>query len=281
MTENVHLIIVTDCGGSDEGRYGIAARRCFFPHHLQLTFFATESMNTLHSGFTAAAHGLSTVDHFGPLKLGEKVGLLVNAAPRHGTENGKVLRGDGRKPDGEEIYALKLKSGVWAVGPNALWNLLFLQDQVSESFLVTDISGRSTPFRSMEVMIPALAKVLGVAEVPQLILEPKRLVVQAPEQGVFVADYDTHGNIYLVANQADESWVPALGEERTFKIGYKFPRLKRVDGIFAGKTGEQTLTTGSLKLNGKPVWYVVVVGGSAHSLFGSAPVGTRFEVESE
>lgn len=279
MGAKVHLIIVTDCGGSDEGRYGIAARRCFYDTELYLTFFGTESMNTLHSGFTGAAHALSTIDHFGPLRSGEQIGLLVNAAPRHGTENGKVLRGEGRHLDGEEIYALKLKNGVWVVGPNAGWNLYFLQEQVVESYLVKDTSGRSTPFRSMEVMIPALAKVLGVAPFPHLLLEPKRLVVEPPESGVFVADRDDHGNLYLVQSGEDESWVPTRGESRTFKIGTRIARLRHVDGIFAGATGEQTLTTGSLKLGGKPVWYVVVVGASAYALFGNPPIGSRVIVE--
>ena len=104
----IHLIIVTDCGGSDRGRYEIATRRCFFPKVPRLTFFETHSMNTLHAGFTTAAHALSTVDHFGSLKDGESIGILDNAAPRHGSENGRRLRGCERKTEGEEIYALLL-----------------------------------------------------------------------------------------------------------------------------------------------------------------------------
>ena len=105
MKKYVHLVVVTDCGGSDQGRYEIAAQRCFYPHDLRLTFFGTESMNTLHSGFTTAAHVLSTIDFFGPLREGEQIGVLDNAAPRHGSENGRRLRGENRKLEGEEIYA--------------------------------------------------------------------------------------------------------------------------------------------------------------------------------
>ena len=90
--KQARVIFVTDCGGSDRGRYEIAAGRCFFPHYLQTTFFETHSMNTLHAGFTTAAQALSTVDHFGPLEDGELVGILDNAAPRHGSENGESLR---------------------------------------------------------------------------------------------------------------------------------------------------------------------------------------------
>jgi len=279
MKKNVHVIIVTDCGGSDQGRYEIAAARCFFPHNMHLTFFATESMNTLHCGFTAAAHALSTIDFFGPLQAGEQVGLLVNAAPRHGKENGRALRGEGRKPEGEEIYALRLQSGVWVVGPNAGYNFFFLQGQIAESFLVTDTSGRYTPFRSMEVMVPALAKVLGVRENPHLRVEPKELSIVSAEIGVFVADWDSHGNIYLVSTCPDQSWIPALGENCAFRIGTKIARLRHVDGIFAGDTGEQTLTVGSLKLIGQPVHYIVLVGGNVHSTLGSPLVGTRVEIE--
>ena len=39
MEKSAHLIIVTDCGGSDQGRYEIAAQRCFFPHRVGLIFF--------------------------------------------------------------------------------------------------------------------------------------------------------------------------------------------------------------------------------------------------
>lgn len=281
MKKYVHLVVVTDCGGSDQGRYEIAAQRCFFPHDLRLTFFATESMNTLHSGFTTAAHVLSTIDFFGQLQEGENIGVLDNAAPRHGSENGLKLRGDNRKLEGEEIYALRLYNGIWVVGPNAGLNFFFLNDQVVESFLITDTSGRYTPFRSMEVMVPALAKIFGVRENPYLQLEPKALPIVNPEAGVFVADWDTHGNIYLVSTMPNENWVPSLDESRAFRIGNKIARLRHVHGIFAGNTGEQTLTVGSLQLNGKPVYYIVVVGGNAHSLFGSPPVGTKVEIEEE
>lgn len=279
MEKHVHLIIVTDCGGSDRGRYEIAAQRCFFPYDPCVTFFATESMNTLHSGFTAAAHALSTIDFFGPLQAGEQVGVIDNAAPRHGKENGRALRGEDRKPEGEEIYALRLQSGVWVVGPNAGYNFFFLRGQIAESWLVTDTSGRYTPFRSMEVMVPVLAKVLGIRENPHLRIEPKELPNMPTAAGVFVADWDSHGNIYLVSTLPDQNWIPAVGENRAFRIGTKIARLRHVDGIFAGNTGEQTLTVGSLQLNGQPVYYIVVVGGNAHSLFGSPAVGTRVEIE--
>ncbi|OHA00869.1 MAG: hypothetical protein A3C07_02255 [Candidatus Sungbacteria bacterium RIFCSPHIGHO2_02_FULL_47_11] len=281
MKKYVHLVVVTDCGGSDQGRYEIAAQRCFFPHDLRLTFFATESMNTLHSGFTTAAHVLSTIDFFGPLQKGEQIGVLDNAAPRHGSENGLKLRGENRKLEGEEIYALRLRNGIWVVGPNAGLNFFFLKGQVVGSFLVSDTSGRYTPFRSMEVMVPTLAKIFGARENPHLQLEPKELPVVGTEAGVFVADWDTHGNIYLVSTMTNEDWVPPLGESRVFRIGNKIARLRHVSGIFAGNTGEQTLTVGSLRLNGKPVYYIVVVGGNAHSLFGNPHVETKVEFERE
>ena len=279
--KRVHLIIVTDCGGSDEGRYRITAGRCFFPHEPRITFFPTESMNTLHCGFTAAAHALSTIDLFGPLRQGEQIGILANAAPRHGTENGRRLRGEDRKPEGEEIYALKLRNGVWVIGPNAGYNFFFLENQVVESFLLTDTSGRSTPFRSMEVMVPAFAKIFG-ADFPHLHLTKKKLQVADGEDGVFVADWDSHGNIYLVSTVQDKLWVPARNQSCAFHIGTRhIARLRHVNGIFAGNTGEQTLTVGSLHLNGKPVYYIVIVGGNAHSFFGNPPVGTRVQIEEE
>jgi hypothetical protein len=277
--QNAHVIIVTDCGGSDQGRYEIAAKRCFHPHDLQITFFATLSMNTLHCGFTAAAHVLSSIDHFGSLKDGEKMGLLVNAAPRHGTENGQRLRGDERKKDGEEIYVLLLENGVWVVGPNAGLNFYFLQDQIVESYLVTDTSGGYTPFRSMEVMIPALAKVLDMQEHENIQLTKQDLPEIKAEPGVFIADWDSHGNMYLAVTTDDESWLPEMDQSRVYKIGDKIARLTRRNGIFAGETGEQTLTTGSLCLHGKRVYYIVVVGSSAHSMFGSPPVGTKLEID--
>ena len=272
------VFVVTDCAGSDEGRYGIGIPRAFFPCSVEAAFFGTESMNTLHAGFTAAAHALSTVDHFGPLANGEKIGILVNAAPRHGTENGKRLRGKGRRSEGEEIYALLLDNGVWVVGPNAGLNFHFLQSRVRESYLVTDTSGMTTPFRSLEVMVPALAKVLGARDHQNIQLSPKPLVVPKADKGIFVADWDEHGNLYVVSIDV-EGWVPRLGQRRVFRIGEKIARLRRVDGIFAGETGEPTLTTGSLKLNNEPVYYLVVVGSSARALFGNPHVGAKVIIE--
>lgn len=279
--KNVHLILVTDCGGSDQGRYEIAARRSFYPHQPQITFFGTHSMNTLHAGFTATAHALSTIDHFGPLQEGEVIGILDNAAPRHGTENGKKLRGNSRKAEGEEIYALLLDSGVWVVGPNAGLNFYFLQPRVRESYLVTDTSGMTTPFRSMEVMIPALATALKVREHENILLTEKPLEVSKPKPGLYVADWDEHGNLYVVAIGIKDGWQPPLGESRVFHIGDKLSMLRHVDGIFAGRTGEATLTTGSLKLNGLPVYYIVVVGASARAVFDNPVVGAEVTIEEE
>lgn len=277
---NFQLVLVTDCGGSDRGRYEIAAARSFHPHKPAVTLFETASMNTFHAGFVTAAHALSTIDHFGVLRPGEKWGILDNAAPRHGTENGRKLRGNGRKGEGEEIYALLLDNNAWVVGPNAGLNFHFIQPRIRESFLVTDTSGMTTPFRSMEVMVPTLAKVLGASDHPNIMLTPKPLVVPEPEPGVFIADWDEHGNLYVVSIGA-ENWLPALDEHRVLRIGEKIVRLRRVDGIFAGHTGEPTLTTGSLKLNGQMVHYLVVVGSSARALFGNPPVGAEVTFEDE
>lgn len=281
MKNNFHLIFVTDCGGSDRGRYEIAAQRCFFPYNLSATFFETQSMNTLHAGFTTAAHAISTVDHFGQLKDGELIGILDNAAPRRGSENGKSLRGDDRKAEGEEIYALLLDNGVWVVGPNAGLNFYFLRPRVKESYLIRDTSGMTTPFRSMEVMVPALSKVLGAQEFENIELIEKPLTIETPDTGLFVADWDEHGNLYLISTGDDQNWLPEMNQSRVFCIGDKIARLRHVDGIFAGKTGEPTLTAGSLRLNGEVVYYMVVVGSSARALFGNPPIGSRVVVEQE
>lgn len=279
--ENVLLILVTDCGGSDRGRYEIAAGLCFADCNLHVSFFTTGSMNPLHSGFTGAAHAFSTVSFFSSIREDTKVGILINAAPRHGTENGRRLRGNRRKTRGEEIYALLLRDGTWVVGPNAGLNLYFIKEQVSKSFLVTDSLRPNTPFRSMETMVPALTKVLGIRDFPNITLTPKRLCVIQPEPGIYVVDWDDHGNIYLWSNLPDGALVPPVGRTRVFRIRDRIGRLRHVRGIFAGKTGEQTLTQGSLMLDGKPIYYIVVVGGSAHDLLGNPPVGTRVEVQQE
>jgi len=281
MKKYAHVILVTDCGGSDRGRYEIAAQRCFFPHDLRTTFFETHSMNTLHAGFITAAHALSTVDHFGSLKKGERIGILDNAAPRHGNENGKKLRGEKRKAEGEEIYALLLDNDVWVVGPNAGFNFHFLQSRVRQSYLVTDTSGMITPFRSMEVMVPALSKVLGITEWSNIEVTEKSLVVGTQKPGLYVADWDKHGNMYIVSVGKCQDWLPKLGESRVFNIGDKIARLRCVDGIFAGNTGEPTLTTGSLKLNGESVHYMVVVGSNARALFDKPSVGAEVIIERE
>jgi hypothetical protein len=273
------LVIVTDCGGSDRGRYEIAAQRCFAPQDVDITFFATRSMNTLHTGFTTAAHGLSTIDHFGPLKEEERFGILSNAAPRLSTNHGPQLRGQARDKAGEEIYALLLNNGVWVVGPNASLNFYFLRKRIVEAYLVIDRSGMSTPFRSMEVMVPALAKVLGANDHENIDLVPQWPSIPDPIPGTFVADWDDHGNLYIVSIGGSD-WLPGLGEGIAIRIGERVARVRHVDGIFAGQTGELTITKGSLKLNGLPVHYLVVVGSSAKKLFGNPDVGAELIIES-
>ncbi len=275
----VHLIIVTDCGGSDRARYEIAANRSFYPTPVSISFFETEPLSPVHAGFTGSAHALSTIDRFGPLSRDERIGLLINSAPRHGTEDGQKLRGVGRKPEGEEIYALKLKNGVWVVGPNAGEVFYFIQNEVQESYLVTDTSGMATPFRSMEIMVPTLAKLVVERDFSNIVLTPKILVVSKPRRGIFVGDHDSFGNIYLFSTFPRKKWIPLVGEHITVRIGNRIARLRHVEGIFAGETGEQTLTKGSLKLLGAPVYYIVTVGGSAYQQLGSPPVGTQVILE--
>lgn len=274
----ITLALATDCGRTDEGRYKIGIGRTFFPYSPTIAFFPTESKNTLHAGFVAAAHALSTVDLFGPLMEGERIGVMVNAAPREADKNGKALRGENRDHDGEDVFAIRLKNGVWVVGPNAGMNFYFIPKQnIAESYVLGG-PRLETPFRSLELMVPAKSKVLGVQDFPDITLTERNLVVPVPETGVFVGDWDSHGNIYVVSTQPDESWIPPLGESVTVYVGNECARLRHVQGIFAGHTGEPTLTTGSLRLNGHLVHYIVVVGSDAHGLFKNPPVGTPVRI---
>ena len=276
--KDIQLYVVTDCGGLDEARYRVMANGLFFGHHLDWSFTETESMNTLHAGFVGATHVLGEIMHRGSLREGELVGMLLNAAPRLD----KDLRGKGRRPEGEEIYALHLYNGVWVVGPNAGLNFYFLRDQIEQSFLVIDTSGLKTPFRSNYVMLPALAEILLPGSNPLIHLEPKELPKVHAALGLFVGAVDNHGNIYVASTLSDDSWIPPMGEWKTLRFGdrpEKF-RLCHVDDIFAGRTDDLTLTTGSLHLpNGKPVYYIVKVGGHAYPLLGSPPVGTEIHIE--
>lgn len=276
----VSLTIVTDCGGSDRGRYENATARCFWPTPFNLAFYSTESKNTLHSGFTGAAHALSSIAEFGPLRVDERVGMIINAAPREGNDNGHCLRGSDRKVEGEQIFALKLNCGVWVVGPNAGYNLYFLQEEVSESYILSDQRGLETPFRSMEFMVPALAKLLEVKDFSDIVATPALLETKIPTNGIYVADWDSHGNIYLFSTIDPEKWLPSMGQCVSLRIGNDVARPRHVDGIFAGHTGEQTLTKGSLKLLGRyPIYYFVVVGSEAHSQIKCPAVGTQVFVE--
>lgn len=275
--KSVTLALVTDCGGTDKGRYELVVPRSFFPYSPNQAFFETVSMRPLHSGFVGMAHAMSTIDMFGPLREGEKIGALFNAAPRLGDQNGHRLRGAKRHKDGEDVFALLLDNGVWVVGPNAGMNFYFIpKNRIKESYVLAG-PRLKTPFRSMELMIPALAKQLVLASFPDITLRPKDLVVPLPESGVFLGDWDSHGNMYIFGTRKAQSWLPRIGAKITVRIGGKIARLRHVRGIFAGRTGEETLTTGSLLLNGQNVHYIVVVGGNAHGLFGQPEVGSRVE----
>ncbi len=129
--------------------------------------------------------------------------------------------------------------------------------------------------------MPALSQVLGVKDNPNLRLERKELKVPRPKPGLFVADWDDHGNLYIISIGQGQDWLPKLGERRVFHIGDKLAQLRHVNGIFAGHTGEPTLTTGSLKLNGEAVYYLVVVGSSARALFANPPVGAEVLIEED
>ena len=283
MSKYAHIAIVTDCGDLDEMRYRVTAQRLFFPHAVRVSFCATESLNTLHAGFVGATHVVAEINRSGRLKEGEFIGLLVNAAPRLGREGGRPLRGENRQTAGEAICALLLQSGVWVVGPNAGLNFYFLQKEVRESFLVADPSGQRTPFRSNYVMMPALAQIFDPHQGSRIRLEPKALPPIEAEPGLFVGGQDSHGNLYIASTRPDERWVPPVGESRALFIGDHGPvRIRRFDGIFAGNTGDLALTTGSLELpDGRPVYYIVRVGGHAAPSLGHPRPGAKIRLERE
>ncbi len=275
--KNVHISIVTDCGRSDALRYEIGAAACFADARFSMGFFETESFNTLHAGFVAGSHAYAPIEYFSDIAPRMQFGILVNAAP--GAAEGQKLRGLDNKSDGGQIYALELKNGVCVVGPNVGYNLYFFRDLIARSFLVTVSKNSDTPYRSLEIMLPALAQVMGVRNFPGFTLTPKKLDLPEVQNGIYVGDSDSHGNIYLASIGQEQGFVPRVGEVFTVQIGDKSIKARYTDQFFAARAGEFTLTTGSLTLAGNPVYYLIQMGGSASNFFGNPAVGTKILVQ--
>lgn len=268
--DTYNIQIVTDCGGLDSVRYTGWAKMFFDPKPVDVEVIPTAPLNVVHPGFIAATHVVAEIDKFierydKPSYLHKK-GLIINAAPERG-----------------DIYAARLDNGLEVVAPHLGFNLEFLRDRIVESALVVDTSGRETPFRSNEVMIPALAQRLGVRSSGHINFKPQPLPIIPIKSELLVGGVDHLGNMYVVPTKGDMTWLPGLGERRIVRIRNDSHAVRCVNGVFAGDSGELVLTPGSLMLYREPlkresVYYLVKRNGNAYHEFGSPPIGTRVHV---
>ncbi len=188
--------------------------------------FVSSSPSTIHSGFLCL-QVVETEERFGrPL---ETV-IFLNVDPRF---NGK----------GALFVVIKLKSGIYLVGPNAGYNFSFIKEKIDEFFLYQGFD-KGSQFRSRDFYSRICAHLMD--EMGDDLELDEISTNQIPNfQGYYIGHIDNFGNIKTTINLSEFKGKYEYGEVVKLKINNIEKKARFVEGLFSGEVGELVIYPGS------------------------------------
>lgn len=188
--------------------------------------FVTATPSTIHAGFLCA-QVVETEERFGrPL---ETV-IFLNVDPR--------LEGKGAP-----FFVVKLKSGIFLVGPNAGYNFSLIRDKIEELFAYQGFD-KGSQFRSRDFYSRMCAHLMDEME-DELELEEVNFNQIPAFYGKYIGHIDNFGNIKTTIPLYEFKGKYEYGEEVKIRINGVEKKARFVKGLFAGKVGELIIYPGS------------------------------------
>ena len=199
--------------------------------------FVSSTPSTIHTSFLINQLVLD-IEKFGqPL---ETV-IFQNTDPRIHTKE-STKRAEGAKP-----LILKLKSGIYLVGPNAGYNFSMIKSKIDEVYIYQGLNEKGQ-FHSRDLYSRISAHLMDYLE-DELELE-EISVDEIPDfSGFYIGHIDNYGNIKTTITYDDFKGKFEYGDEVIIKINDVKKKAKYVSNLFGGVPGELVIYPGSSGLD--------------------------------
>lgn len=188
--------------------------------------FVFSSPSTIHAGFLCSQI-VETEERYGrPL---ETV-IFLNVDPRL----------DGR---GASLLVIKLKTGLYLLGPNAGYNFSLIKQKIEEVFVYQGFD-KGSQFRSRDFYSRVCAHLMDGME-DELELEEISSNQIPFLQGYYIGHIDNFGNIKTTITTSEFKGKYEKGETLRVVINKIEKKVRYVSGLFGGEVGELVIYPGS------------------------------------
>ncbi len=188
--------------------------------------FVVSTPSTIHGGFLCSQI-VETEERYGrPL---ETV-IFVNIDPR--------LQGKGAP-----FFVIKLKSGIYLIGPNAGYNFSFIKEKIEEVFVYQG-EDKGSQFRSRDFYSRIAAHLMDNME-DELELDQMSSNQIPSLQGYYIGHIDNFGNIKTTIPLSDFKGKYEYGDMVKIKINGLVKNARFVRGLFEGEFGKLIVYPGS------------------------------------
>ncbi|MBI3366450.1 SAM-dependent chlorinase/fluorinase [Candidatus Roizmanbacteria bacterium] len=167
--------------------------------------FISSTSSTIHTAFLVSQI-IETEEQYGRVK---DIILFQNTDPRLQTDEAV------EKAEGAEFIIIRLKSGIFACGPNAGYDFSLIKDKIDKVYEYRGLAGGSQ-FRSRDMYARVCAHLMDGME-DDLDLEEGSTNIISELEGHYVGHIDNFGNIKTTITKEELKGKYEYGE--TIKIG--------------------------------------------------------------
>ncbi len=144
---------------------------------------------------------------------------------------------------GAPLFIIKLKTGIYLLGPNAGYNFSLIKEKIEEVFIYQGFD-KGSQFRSRDFYSRVCAHLMDEME-DELELEEISSNQIPPLQGYYIGHIDNFGNLKTTITASDFKGKYGKGEIVKVVINKIEKKARYVDGLFEGEVGELVIYPGS------------------------------------
>lgn len=202
--------------------------------------FVASTTSTIHTAFLAA-QVVETEERLG--RASETV-IFLNTDPRLPKNEGSINK------EGSQLLIIKLKSGIFMVGPNAGYCFSMIKPKIDEVFFY-DVSKDINQFRSRDLYTRILSHLMEYME-KELELEEIHLSSIVDLDDNYIGHIDNFGNMKTTIKKSDMKGKYKVGDEIEITINKITNKAKFATGLFSDKPNILLIYPGSSGLASDP-----------------------------
>lgn len=152
-------------------------------------------------------------------------------------------KGPTKKAEGAKPLIIKLKSGVYLVGPNSGYDFSMIKDKIEEAYEYKGLNEEGQ-FHSRDLYARISAHLMDYLE-DELELEEVGIDLIPDLKGFYIGHIDNFGNIKTTITHEDFKGKYEYGDLLSVKINNIVKKAKYVSNLFGGIPGELVIYPGS------------------------------------